>query len=134
MSKGNNRVKVEYNRFVIQEDTELGIYSVRYLGEYEALVESSLVDAISSETHKKKELVAMILGTTKIVRNLTPESPDKVDDANMIASICELLDDGISPLEITLQFLNNMPWHVIEKVLRAKGKAVSVFKKYRKPL
>lgn len=134
MSINNNRVKVEYNRFVIQEDPELGVYSVKYLGDYEALVESNLVDAIASETHKKKELVAMILGTTKIVRNLTPESPDKVDDANIIASICELLDARISPIEITLQFLINMPWCRIEKVLRAKEKAVSVFKKYRKPL
>lgn len=134
MSRKNNILKLEYNRFVIQQDTELGIYSVKYLGDYEALVEASIVDAIASESGKRKELIAMILGTTKIVRNLTPGSPDKVDDPNIIASICELLDAKISPLEITLQFMNNMPWYRIEKVLCAKEKAVSVFEKYRKTL
>ena len=130
------RLKVEYERFSVQYNGEEDVFSVTYLNDYEALIQGSLVRAIASESEKREELIAMILGTTKMVRNMTSPIKDKVEDRLIIASICELLESGISTLEIVIQFFYNFSWIRIEEVLKASsngpGKAVEAFQKYKK--
>lgn len=122
------RLLTEIDRFSISYDIENEVYSVVYLEDYEVLIQPELVDMIASESGKRKELIAMILGTTKIIRNLTPGKPDKVSDSLILASICELLTK-YSPLKIATEFLYNMVWYQIEEILKEPEKAVEFFAK-----
>lgn len=121
-------MKTEIDRYVIYYDKINEIWSVTYLEDYEALIQPELVNMIASETGKRKELIAMILGATKIIRNLTPEKPDKVSDSLILASICDLLTQ-YSPLKIATEFLYNMAWYQIEEILKKPEKAVELFRK-----
>lgn len=120
-------MKTEIDRYVIYYDDINEIWSVTYLEDYEALIQPELVGMIASESGKRKELIAMILGTTKIIRNLTPDKPDKVSDSLILASICELLTK-YPPLLITTRFFN-MAWCQIEEILKNPEIAVALFQK-----
>lgn len=138
MSKMTRKEKqqpiVEYNRFTVTYNAELDCYVVTYLKEYEVFIEAQIVEAIhcESKVKVKTELIAMILATTKIIRNLTPENNKPVDDGFILATICELLEAKISPMEIIIQFFYNFNWEIIKEILENPEKAVELYQHYKK--
>lgn len=138
MSKMTRKEKqqpiVEYNRFTVTYNAELDCYVVTYLKEYEVFIEAQIVEAIhcESKVKVKTELIAMILATTKIIRNLTSENNKPVDDGFILATICELLEAKISPMEIIIQFFYNFNWEIIKEILENPEKAVELYQHYKK--
>lgn len=138
MSKMTRKEKqqpiVEYNRFTVTYNAELDCYVVTYLKEYEVFIEAQIVEAIhcESKVKVKTELIAMILATTKIIRNLTPGNNKPVEDRFILATICELLEAKISPMEMIIQFFYNFNWAIIKEILENPEKAVELYQHYKK--